>query len=68
MLDHEEDAQRRADWARVNLEAAKTCSHKKKPPKAWATSIAKMEACVNALKKKLENKAQETRKAETKRR
>jgi DNA topoisomerase-1 len=52
----------------ANLEAAKTCNHKKKPSKNWANGLTKMEARLKVLKeKKRAIQAKETRKEETKR-
>jgi DNA topoisomerase-1 len=52
---------------KANLEAAKTCNHKKKTPKNWKKSLIKMETRLKTLKaKKREIRAKKTRKKETK--
>jgi DNA topoisomerase-1 len=52
---------------KANLEAAKTCNHKKKTPKNWQNSLNKMETRLKTLKaKKREIRAKKTRKKETK--
>lgn len=51
----------------ANLEAAKTCNHKKKAPKNWETSLKKMAERLNRLKeKRQEIRVKKTRKEETK--
>jgi DNA topoisomerase-1 len=52
---------------KANLEAAKTCNHKKKIPKNWKNSLMKMELRLKTLKKKKRViRAKKTRKKETK--
>ncbi len=51
----------------ANLEAAKTCNHKKKAPKNWQTSLIKMRERLTKLKARREDiQVKKTRKEETK--